>query len=450
MSYSAKIDLIFLSAFMALATLACEHTIIEPGISEAEKQKQLISETLAPPEDCAVCHPNHYAQWQQSMHAYAIDDPIFQTLSKIGQERSNHELDQYCLKCHTPIGSLAGETQPGFSFDNLSPLAGAGISCDVCHTLKEIRHGEGASSFYLDGTRRGPIIDPTPNGFHKSEFSARYQGSFICSSCHQVKSPDKSFDVETTSLEWSLSPYVLPAIECQTCHMPTYSGQAAVGGPEREKLHLHTFVGVDYPLIDFPGKEETIASVGELLENAVVMEVETPTLIAQGEPLKISVVIKNKFTGHNVPSGAIFERQMWLEVTLLNQNTGDLVFSTGLLDGNGDLMNEHSEFVTSGEITKDHSLVLYNGKTIDENGDETLFFWEASSVENNTIPAFESRTSAFEIPVPSGLSGLELRVRLRFRSFPPYVFRKIDKEDLVSELRIFDMETFQQTITVVQ
>ena len=36
------------------------------------------------PEYCGSCHQSHYEQWQGSMHAYAIRDPIFLALNKKG------------------------------------------------------------------------------------------------------------------------------------------------------------------------------------------------------------------------------------------------------------------------------------------------------------------------------------------------------------------------------
>ena len=52
------------------------------------------------------------------------------------------------------------------------------------------------------------------------------------------------------------------------------------------------------------------------------------------------------------------------------------------------------------------------------------------------------------LTLPKDVPDLEAAVRLRFRSFPPYVFRAIGQEALLPELRIFDMASALQTITV--
>ncbi len=430
----------------------CEHHSADfekPPVAPVDTL-QRIQEIMAEPATCGTCHPNHYQEWRTSMHAYAIHDPMFQTLNRIAQQNAEHENDQFCTKCHTPIGKLLGETAPGFEVSNLSPLAQSSIFCDVCHT-RDTNHspaGRGVRVFHLDGVRRGPIEDPQPNDFHASEFDPAYKFSGFCNPCHNVQSPDGSLFLEETGMEWSRSPFGAMGIECQNCHMPTYSGQAAVGGPQRESLHRHYFTGVDYPLIDFPGRQETIRRVRDLLENAVEMRVEVDDPVPAGQPFTVRVTISNDFTGHDIPTGTIFERQMWIELIVRDVATGTELFATGTLDANGDLRNYHSELVANGTVPEDTHLVLFHGIPRKANGEETLFFWEAASVERLTIPAFASHTAEYTLTAPSQPTDLEISVRLRFRSFPPYLLRAVGQDALIPELIIFDMETDQRTIAV--
>jgi nitrate/TMAO reductase-like tetraheme cytochrome c subunit len=384
------------------------------------------------------------------MHAHAIADPIFQTLDRIGQQRSDNQLNQFCVKCHTPFGSFLEETPPGFNPENLSGLGRSAIHCDVCHTIKtaDFKRGEGLSEFHLDRVRRGPIEDPQANTFHESQFDPLYNFSNMCSACHDVLSPDLSRQLESTNTEWDNSPYLAMGVECQNCHMPVYSGQAAVGGPQRSSLHRHYFVGVDYPLVDFPGREATIERVKTLLESAVTVTVAAPQEVTANENFTVEIRINNDKTGHNIPSGTIFERQMWIELIVKDPAAEIVYFSTGLLDDNGDLRNHHSEAVAGGNIPADSALTLFNGTPYDKSGHETLFFWEADSVQNNTIAAFQTHLTSFTITAPPQPATLELSFRLRFRSFPPYLFRAIGKADLIPQLIIFDMETYRQGITV--
>ncbi|RMG30657.1 MAG: hypothetical protein D6732_15905, partial [Methanobacteriota archaeon] len=313
--------------FMILFYLSCDQSSTEPGKNETPPDSsQMLREVMAEPAVCAECHPNHVQEWQQSMHAYAITDPIFLVLNNI----ANQEFDQFCTKCHSPMGSLLGETSQGFNLEELSPLAKNSVHCDVCHTinLDKTEPGLGATAFHLDRIRRGPIENPVTNSFHQSEFDNTYNFSEFCNPCHNVKSPQFPLFLELTGTEWNNSPYAAMGVECQTCHMPSYQGQAAVNGPERT-VHHHTFVGVDYPLIDFPGKSQSILRVQELLQNSVTMQVSAPQQITAGDSFTISVTIKNDKTGHNIPTGTIFERQMWVEVTLSDPLTGTVYFRTG-------------------------------------------------------------------------------------------------------------------------
>lgn len=382
------------------------------------------------------------------MHAYAFVDPVFFVLNDIGQQRSANRLDQFCVSCHSPFASLLQETPPGFDQANLSPLARQGVQCDVCHMMKTSARGRGISAFHLDGARRGPITDPQPNAFHESIFDRSFLLSGVCSGCHDVVNPTGLL-VETTSTEWDNSEYAIMSIECQDCHMPAYSGQAAVGGPVRE-VHRHTFTGVDVPLVDFPGREQTIEAVRDLLQNAITMSVEAPAQVQAGDTVVIRVTLRNDFTGHNIPSGTIFERQMWIEITATDAQSGQIVYRSGHLDGNGDLLNHHSEAVRSGALSRDRDLALFHGIPY-RNGQETLFFWEADSIANKAIPPFQTRTATYRIGSDQlTATTIHVSVRVRFRAFPPYFLREIGLAHLIEHLPIFDMTETAASISIVR
>ncbi|MDH4069906.1 MAG: cytochrome c family protein, partial [Ignavibacteria bacterium] len=408
---------------------------------------QIIRESFSSAALCGTCHPTHFAEWETSMHAYAMTDPVFLRLQEIGQERSGNSLDQFCVKCHTPLGSLLQETPPGFDPASLTPLAADAIHCDVCHRIESFDRGRAIKSLSLDKVRQGPITDPQANGFHESRYDARYADSGICSPCHDILSDDGLL-IEMTSTEWDLSAYSAMGLECQACHMPVYSGSAAVGSPARSNLHRHFFTGVDYPLTSFPGKLNTIAMVDDLLKNSISLTVSLPASVSAGDTLDLAVSLLNSRTGHSIPSGSAFERQMWVEVVVTQVSSGDTVFTSGLLDGNLDLMNHHSEFVTSGAVEEDLHLALYRNIPR-KNGEEILFFWEADEILLESIPAFQTSVPRYPVPAPATGGTLQVSVRVLFRTFPPYFLRTIDLPELVDELIVFEMESFNGTVTVL-
>jgi len=429
---------------MILHLISCTPTAPTPPDVVPVDSLALIRNAFKPAAACQSCHPNHYQEWQGSMHAYAFTDPVFFALNDIGQGRSGNKLDQFCIKCHSPVAPLLKEAPPGFDPAALSEIVKDGISCESCHRLKSATRGKGIDSFHLEDTRYGPISDPVENSFHTSVGSRDYKLSGFCSACHDVIN-ENGLRVEQTSTEWDKSEYAIMSTECQDCHMPAYQGQAATGGPVRT-VHRHNFTGVDVPLTPFPGREDTIEQVRQLLENSVTMDVDMPAPDANGET-RITVHVRNDFTGHNIPTGTIFERQMWLHVSVIDiESTGEHLLQSGHLDMNGDLFDHHSEFVKNGALPADSLLTLFNGTPL-KNGVEIPFFWEADSVINRSIPAFQTRTAVY--PVSGLVRGKYfVLVRLRFRSFPPWLLREIGQPALIDEVHVFEMEKFKKELIV--
>lgn len=396
-------------------------------------------------ETCKDCHPNHYDEWEGSMHAYSFLDPVntlwFESLrNSLGAEA----LGQACVQCHSPIGSLTGSTPIGFNKEDVDPLVKEGINCDVCHLMVEASPTTFTDAEYhfdvKSGTRYGNISDPMPNTFHDSEYKLFYTQSSSCLPCHDFVNA-QGLPAEITYTEWLNSPYAAMGVECQTCHMPTYTGRAAIGAPERENLHRHDFIGVDIALLDnFPDKTSQRQKVEELLQNAVTMQVSAPTTVDANSNLQLAVTIVNDKTGHDIPSSVTFVRQMWLRVTVTSGS--DTLYKSGYFDANGDLMDANSLINPNG----DPDLVLFQS-SLYLNG-EPANVVTADSITIRSIPAFASRTGRYEIPVnvPSGTT-LNVSVQLLFRTFPPYALRG-GGEDLIPKVPIFEMSTWESLVVV--
>ncbi|MCS7177149.1 MAG: cytochrome c family protein [Candidatus Kapabacteria bacterium] len=404
---------------------------------------------VAVAEQCQPCHPKHYEEWRISMHAYAVEDPVFHALNELMLRGQQVVDDQFCMRCHTPFGSLFGETSPGVRKEQLSQLARQGVTCDVCHMMA-LPHPPGRSvvRFRLDGTRIGNVPDPLPNSFHRSEYEPRLSQSEACAPCHDVINP-LGVLVERTYTEWRESTYPGRGITCQVCHMPWTPEPIVPNGPTRRR-HSHLMPGVDVPLSDFPGREQMMEAVEYMLQNALRMLLTVPSELHRDSALRIRVVLANNITGHDIPTGSIFMRQMWLEVIVREATTGRVVYESGTLDSHGDLRTLHSLDVQNGRAPLDTSLVLFNGTAL-RNG-KPAFFWEAHAVEFRTIPAFDTRTAVYTIaPPPGGWRrdrGLEVSVRLRFRALPPYLLRALGLEHLVERLPIFDMEWERREVRI--
>ena len=57
---------------------------------------------FSPATDCKDCHTRHYEEWNRSMHAYSMKDPIF--FRGIKDEHINNPPhgERFCIQCHSP------------------------------------------------------------------------------------------------------------------------------------------------------------------------------------------------------------------------------------------------------------------------------------------------------------------------------------------------------------
>src|SRR3990170_2743500 len=150
-----------------------------------------------PPATCRTCHAEIYSQWEGSMHALALQDPIFQELSKhfLSQVETDAQRKeaQTCVRCHTPAGHLTGEivTSEG-DYAAVGAPFDEGIFCDFCHSVKASA-GIGNAPFVVEpgngpeapGVKRGPFKD-AQSPYHSTEYSDLHTRAEFCGMCHEV------------------------------------------------------------------------------------------------------------------------------------------------------------------------------------------------------------------------------------------------------------------------
>jgi hypothetical protein len=386
--------------------------------------------------DCASCHPQHADQWRLSPHRYAVVDPVFQAMVKVGQRETRGELKDFCVQCHTPIGKLRGETDVRYDATNdvyRQPTTGLsedvmdGVSCQVCHSITKVNGPANANfDFVLDGVRRAPIQDPDPTDAHESVYSDTHKNSKICGTCHVVVN-QKNAPLEATFSEWVASIFN-GAKSCQDCHMPASRAPAALGHRERT-IHDHTFVGADVSLLppeQFPGFDELRAKTEVLLQQSARFEAT-----ALPSERRIDVTIEN-LAGHALPSGATADREMWIEL-LVKDDLGNVVFESGTPDDRGDLRTQNADHTTSPGT--DDALVLYTQvMTFDPAIEDPAsvepprpvdFLWEPNGISDHLVGAGVTEHPSYDLgPLPAGHYSASLR--LLFRSFPPHLLRKLE------------------------
>ncbi len=408
---------------------------------------------------CAACHPTHYAEWSESMHAYAPLSPVFDAMALKAFRDSSGAVGTFCTGCHSPIGQDQGEPGSATAEDR-SRLSREGVTCDACHTA--VGHagtlGNAAIERELGEHKRGPLRDPDT-----SEHSAGY-GEFVtspelCGGCHDVFAWPGLL-IEQAYSEYSASPAAATGVRCQDCHMGPVPGVAVerewgpaaivdgVPYPDRP-LSSHRFVGPDYSLRDdFPhpadpeagalARARNLERVAALLRAAATLR--DAAFTADG----LGVLLVSTTDGHRVPTGFTSERQMWVDVTVWDA-AGEVVFRSGDLDADGNLRDVHSARVHAGEVALDDQLVNLQSRnlaalatqdeaTVGESVD-VAFPFEADWILRRSLEPREERRVTWRFDGGSPPARAELH--LRYRNLPPYVLSALQLDALIERLHIF-------------
>ena len=411
----------------------------------------------ASPEYCGGCHQNHYQQWRGSMHAYAVKDPVFLAMNAKGIAETRGELGQFCVQCHAPVASLKGmlpiEEVDGthvMTLDQSNPLLAHGIQCVTCHSIASVEGTQNAQFTLSETTYFGPTGSEASKAAHPMMRSALFadpaQKSILCGTCHDVLNPNGA-RLEATFSEWYSNQYNSPQDPenhrtCQDCHMPVYRGRSTPDSPERD-LHAHTFVGVDQALIPgFPGKAEQARLVRELLQDCARLEVRYNGIDKDGHAVVV-VSVENINNGHNLPSGSTADRQVWvhLEVT---DSQGQLVYESGMLDTNGDLMDG----VEGHSLTPlaDPELLMFGQFIYGRDGQHVSFPWQAHTYTDNLLGPGQRKWRDYLIPrIRITGDRIRIRARLNYRTFPPFLIRTLVEEgflnaDELEAIPIIEME----------
>lgn len=394
-------------------------------------------------EDCRGCHPDQVEQWEGSMHAYAAKDPVMTAINFAGQMAYVNAIDQGCVKCHAFLSSRAGETPWGaYDVETISPQGQEGITCDVCHMVESIgaiQNGE--INLTTERVRHGTIRDPEPNAFHESKYQSLLERSEFCGVCHDIDN-GHGLLFEATFKEWRDGGFAETGKTCGDCHMQEYTGRATPTSPVRT-LHDHSMPGTDLAFIDnFPGKTEQLQMVTDLLENSLSATLTAPGTATVDQLYSFSATFTNDKTGHNVPSGATFLREVWAAVTVIDA-AGDTLYSSGMLDANDDIMDDDSEFPE-----RDADLFNLQSTMLRADSSKTWAPWEIAYLVDPTLKAGDSREADYSFTVPgTAVSPFTVDIALRYRTFPPHILREFEL-DWMLPLPIINMVEMSQVVTI--
>ncbi|HEX2873755.1 MAG TPA: multiheme c-type cytochrome [Polyangiaceae bacterium] len=468
---------------------------------------QIMGSTLGgfhPSEACISCHERAVTEWRTSMHAFALTSPVMVAQSNLAHREtlkstSSPDPQNVCVNCHGPIATALAQS-PLLPFQAEGALAepalvSEGITCSVCHQWQgEPKTAGGGLTAFQDGlvpghTFFGPFDDAVGNAYHRSEATPLFKDpSQLCRNCHSVQY-DRNGDgkiergtdlvLQTLFDEWQdFAKNGGPG--CVDCHMPFVKGTRAAesalipleqdsDAPAR-RLRSHRFVAVDYPLDNVPIRDESRADRERLLRGASTLSLVDTSLNVTDKRVSFDVSLQNTGTGHNLPGGFAFVRQMWLEVTLLDAR-GQVVAGSGqvlrptddlcdasILDDAQSPMKEFllgcaatdTQLVNLQQMLLDKVELLRDGSGVvqlDLRNEPKLRRAPGSkeavvqyltggpvprvrpSTGKPTPPLIvgEQRAFPYAFDLRPGTSAERVRVRLLFRAAPPYFLRALAK-----------------------
>lgn len=372
-----------LIVLFALAVLAGFPAAAVAGVPVAPGNAA--TDDFIPSSGCG-CHATLVDQWSASMHAQAIEDPVFLLKVTEAQLEAGTPVAIFCKRCHAPVGNMTGDYD-----GTTSQVAAEGITCMFCHQVLAV-NGEPVNVALIlqpDLTRRAQLKDPQAP--HPAAYSQVHETAEICGACHNVAHPTNGTHLETSYTEWAESPYASEGVTCQDCHMsrePGFigpsPGSAASGAPRRDNIYEMTFVGANVA----QGPADASRA---LLQSAATIEVEIDEIVAPSTTASLTVTITNSGAGHYLPTGLTEVREMWLRVYAESEagtvaELGERRFGTVLQDAKGNAPAE---------------------------------MWQAVSVlSDDRIPPRKSVTESYVFTMPAAAEEATIVAQLNYRSLP--------------------------------
>jgi hypothetical protein len=244
---------------------------------------------------CGECHVKMWDEWQSSGHAKAATSPVYK--ASIASAK-----DPTCERCHAPIATESPK----------DVVAAEGVTCDVCHTLREPRPARDGGSWRLavdDMVKYGPRCDLKDHYFHRMGCSPEHKTAEICGTCHWWE--PNGLPVFTEYADWKAGPQAAEGLQCQDCHMPKEKAQIAEGSPFRQGVPHHGLLGL----------------ANDLRSRALGLEVKVDKA---GDALAIGLVVTNNNAGHAVPAG-LPEHRIVVRVKVLDAKGSALAGDTRTL-----------------------------------------------------------------------------------------------------------------------
>lgn len=391
---------------------------------------------------CVKCHKKEFEEWVPSLHSISGRDLVYDNSIEVNvQLKKRHhgrELSRFCDSCHNPIEVAMGKNNPITTVEP-SDVQTEGLACVFCHTATaaDPEVGNGAITFDLnkayDNLSGSAILaSPTDHAraFGSAKTSKLLKSSEFCGACHNERySPPitpstKVLHAQSTYDEWKGSWYAKNNVTCQDCHM-NYDPVGFIkdlqkGIVEKPEKYSHNFWGGNHVLQETSLKEKLLFLRGGVLpgvkvdqyyklmekQNAVThtflkaaAKVEIISQEKKGDHLEVQVKVSNVGAGHNLPTGVVDHKHMWLELKATDTH-GKIVYDNGKTD-------------------RDENITIWAERFLDKKGEvimDHLTFKTADIVMTRpTIPPRGSQTITYRIPLKEGEIPAKLEANLWYK-----------------------------------
>jgi tetratricopeptide (TPR) repeat protein len=446
-----------------------------PALARTPGNKYLSARVLMMDGYCQKCHADVHEKWQYSAHHFSsFNNPayrfsVMETREAGLAEDGNTHKSRFCAGCHDPVPLFSGVfDDPGFG-DPDDPLASAGITCTSCHAITRINSPRGNADFTLAEPQHYPfafssnpflqwlnqqLLKAKP-AFHKKTFlKPLHSQPEFCGSCHKVHLPPELNDYKWLRGQNHQDAYHLSGVsghgassfyyppravhKCATCHMPLHASDdfsaAFFDDSGVLKVHNHQFAGANTALPFMMGAPAWVNETHRnFLKDALRIDIfglktggtiNSPLLaplrpqvpgLKAGESYLLETVVRTLKPGHLFTQGTADSNEVWLEVTLRNNDR--IIGGSGQQQADG-TVDPWSHFINVYMLDRE-------GNRIDRRNAEDIF----TPLYNNQIPPGAADTVHFAFHVPADLQGeISIEVKLNYRKFDTTYLRYIQAE----------------------
>lgn len=260
----------------------------------------------------------------------------------------------FCGSCHDVNLFNGFRLEEAFSEHKSSPAAAAGVSCQDCHmgTVQGLVSGFNEGPAAIVGGVETKPRKLTNHFFAGPDYSIVHPGIFP----HNADAAQMATLSEWLQFDdkagWGTDDF-------EDAVADDYEFPERWGSID-DRYDAREIIDGQYELLDW-AREKRL----EVLRNGYVLsDIVTQAIDRSGIKFKVSV--RNGIDAHNVPTGFIGERLVWLHVVVKDPD-GNVIFESGDLDPNGDVRDLHSLYVHNGELPLDNQLFSLQSKFITRN-----------------------------------------------------------------------------------